>query len=69
MDIMTKLDVTPESKIQVKGLKVLKDNLGVLNTIKFLEQFDNGGEGDYTKEKYNEPDRDLTVDEILKSFK
>ena len=49
MDIMTKLDVTPESKIQVKGLKVLKDNLGVLNTIKFLEQFDNGGEGDYTK--------------------
>ena len=69
MDIMTKLDVTPESKIQVKGLKVLKDNLGVLNNIKFLEQFDNGGEGDYTKEKYNEPDRDLTVDEILKSFK
>ena len=67
MDIMTKLDVTPESKIQVKGLKVLKDNLGVLNTIKLLDPFDNGGAGDYTNEKYNEQDRDLTLDELFKS--
>lgn len=68
MDMAIKMSVIPESQIQVNGLKALKDNLGVVNTLKFLEQFDNGGNGDYTKEKYETPDITLTKEEIINLF-
>lgn len=68
MDKAIKMSIIPESQIQVNGLKALKDNLGVVNTLKFLEQFDNGGDGDYTKEKYETPDAALTKEAILNLF-
>lgn len=40
------------AEIQKNGLTVLKDAMGVTATIKFLEQFDKSGFGDYAEEKY-----------------
>ena len=55
MTTAVKMDVMPESQIQAIGIEALKSKLGVTGTLKFLEQFDNGGSGgngtDY--EKYN----------------
>ena len=44
--IATKLDITNAAKIQKDGLTALKNALGITATIKFLEQFDQGGTGD-----------------------
>ena len=37
--------------------------LGPIGMAKYLEEFDNGGTGDYTKEKYDQPD--YSIEEIL----
>ena len=34
----------------------------------FFEQFDNGGSGDYTKEKYKQEDEQMTKEDMLKKF-
>lgn len=68
MTITGKVNVVPDAKIQTVGISALKNALGVTGTLKFLEQFDNGGSGDYTKEKYEKEDVRLTKDEILKMF-
>ena len=46
-------------------MQELKDQLGVTGTLKFLSQFDGGGSGDYTEEKYNKEDKTLMKDEII----
>ncbi len=51
-----------------EDLKILKDELGVVGTIQFLDQIDNGGSGDYTLEKYQNNDAELCEDEIRKLF-
>ena len=66
--IATKLDITNAAKIQKDGLTALKNALGITATIKFLEQFDQGGTGDYTAEKYMGDDLELTDDEIRRMF-
>ena len=71
-DFMTtavKMDVMPESQIQAIGIEALKSKLGVTGTLKFLEQFDNGGSGDYTKEKYEIEDEKMSKEEMLNMFK
>lgn len=71
-DFMTtavKMDVMPESQIQAIGIEALKSKLGVTGTLKFLEQFDNGGSGDYTKEKYEIDDEKMSKEEMLNMFK
>ena len=71
-DFMTtavKMDVMPESQIQAIGIEALKSKLGVTGTLKFLEQFDNGGSGDYTKEKYEIDDEKISKEEMLNMFK
>lgn len=68
MDKTIKMNIIPESQILVNGLKVLKENLGVVNTLRFLEQFDNGGNGDFTMEKYIQDEKALTKEEILDLF-
>ena len=40
-----KINVMPEGQIQAMGIKALKNALGVTGTLRFLEQFDNGGSG------------------------
>ena len=64
-----KINVMPEGQIQAIGIKALKNALGVTGTLRFLEQFDNGGSGDYTKEKYDEEDVELSKEEMLNMFK
>lgn len=49
-------------------IKVLKDSLGISGTLKFLEQFDHGGSGDYTKEKYENQEPEFTDEEIRQMF-
>ena len=61
-----KINKIPDGQIQIQGINALKDALGVTGTLRFLEQFDNG---DYTKEKYNEKDLNLSKEEILEMFK
>jgi hypothetical protein len=43
------------------GLQALKEALGPVGMVRFIQQYENGY-GDYTKEKYQQPD--LTVEEI-----
>jgi len=66
--IAAKLNVMSYRDIQKKGLDALKENLGIVGTIKFLEQFDNGGSGDYTTEKYEKKENPLTDKEIRSMF-
>ena len=63
-----KINVMPEGQIQAIGIKALKSALGVTGTLRFLEQFDNGGIGNYTKEKYDEEDDELSKEQILNMF-
>ena len=47
--------------IRKTGLQALKEALGPVGMVRFIQQYENGY-GDYTKEKYQHPD--LTVEEI-----
>lgn len=69
MTTAVKMNVIPDSQIQALGIEALKSKLGVTGTLKFLEQFDNGGSGDYTKEKYETDDEKMTKEEMLNMFK
>jgi hypothetical protein len=48
-------------EIRRAGLQALKEALGPVGMVKFIQQYENGN-GDYTKEKYDQ--EDLTIDEI-----
>ena len=50
--------------IQEKGIDALMKTLGPVGAIRFLEQYDQGGSGDYTREKYE--DDDITEEEFLR---
>ena len=43
--------------------ETLLNELGPIGMAKYLEEYDNGGTGDYTKEKYEQPD--YSIEEIL----
>ena len=49
-------------------INILKESLGITDMLKFLEQFDHGGSGDYTKEKYENQEPEFTDEEIRKMF-
>lgn len=51
-----------------RELHALKSALGITGTLKFLEQFDNGGSGNYTAEKYECKDPEPSDAEIRKMF-
>jgi hypothetical protein len=48
-------------EIRKTGLQALREALGPVGMVRFIQQYENGY-GDYTKEKYQQPD--LTVEEI-----
>ncbi|AEF84114.1 conserved hypothetical protein [Treponema primitia ZAS-2] len=48
-------------EINKAGLQALRETLGPVGMVKFIQQYENGY-GDYTKEKYTQPD--LPIDEI-----
>lgn len=53
-------------EVRTVGMKALKDALGPVGTVKFIQQYETGY-GDYTKEKQNEPDMSLDeIDALLK---
>jgi hypothetical protein len=61
-------DDQTQEKIHLEGEAVLaiikknkKDALGPVGMVKFIQQYENGY-GDYTKEKYEQPD--LAIEEI-----
>mgnify|MGYP007105533595 FL=1 len=51
-----------ESDIRRIGTEALVKALGPIGRARYLEVYDNGGSGDYTKEKYNE--QDITMEEF-----
>ncbi|MDR3196651.1 MAG: hypothetical protein LBU34_02175 [Planctomycetaceae bacterium] len=57
----TTIDVNNLIEIRKIGLQALKDALGPVGMVRFIQQYENGY-GDYTKEKYQQPN--LTVEEI-----
>lgn len=66
--IATKHDTTTNTEIQKNGLNALKESLGVTGMLRFLEQFDQGGSGDYTAEKYEKEETEPSDEEIRKMF-
>lgn len=66
--IVTKHDTTTNAEIQKNGLNALKESLGVTGMLRFLEQFDHGGSGDYTAKKYENEETEPSDDEIRKMF-
>jgi len=55
------LNVNNLMEIRKRGLQALKEVLGPVGMVRFMQQYENGY-GDYTKEKYQQPD--LPVEEI-----
>ena len=66
--IATRLNVTNTTELRKNGINALKTALGITGTLKFLEQFDNGGSGDYTAEKYKQEETEPSDAEIRKMF-
>lgn len=66
--ISAKLNVVNNMEIQKNGIAALRDALGVTGALKFLEQFDRGGYGDYTAEKYQNEESEPTDEEIRRMF-
>ena len=64
------IDVNLNSPVDVRaaGTKVLVEALGPVGFARFIQQFDTGY-GDYTKEKYEQPDLSFEeLDEELEKF-
>jgi hypothetical protein len=55
------IDVNNLIEIRRTGLQALREALGPVGMVRFIQQYENGY-GDYTKEKYQQPN--LTVEEI-----
>lgn len=56
------------TKLDENYLETLKNTLGVVGTLRYLELFDNGGIGDYTSEKYTIDIDEPSEEEIRKLF-
>ena len=69
MEMKIRMDTLTDSQLQLNGINALKEKLGVVNTLKFLQQFDNGGSGDYTVEKYMNEDNKMSKEELLELMK
>lgn len=57
------IKITKPSDIRRMGTEALIKTLGPIGMARYLEEFDNGGSGDYTKEKYEQPD--YSIQEII----
>ncbi len=51
------------SEVRKAGTEALLKALGPVGMARYLEEYDNGGQGDYTKEKYEQPD--FSMEEIF----
>lgn len=57
------MKVVKSSEIRRLGTEALVKALGPVGMVRYLEEYDNGGHGDYTKEKYGQPE--YSIEEIL----
>lgn len=55
-------------RFQSKRPKGTKKEIGVVETLRYIEQFDNNESGNYTVEKYQTDEPELTDAEIRKMF-
>ena len=63
---MLNVDLNNPVDVRNAGMKVLREALGPVGMVKFIQQFDLGYV-DYTEEKYERPDISLDeIDAILK---
>ncbi len=60
------LDLLSPRELQLQGDEALIDRLGVAGFARYIEQFDNGGYGDYTEERKHMPEMNKSIDEICK---
>ncbi len=61
------INLLKRSEIRKAGTEALVKALGPIGMARYLEEYDEGGIGDYTKEKYQQPD--YSIEEILKMKK
>lgn len=61
------INLVKPSEIRKTGTEALVKALGPIGMARYLEEYDKGGIGDYTKEKYQQPD--YSIEEILKMKK
>lgn len=57
------MKIVKNSEVRRLGTEALVKALGPIGMARYLEEYDNGGQGDYTKEKYEQPD--YSIEEIL----
>ena len=57
------MKVVKSCEVRKSGTQALRKTLGPVGMARYLEEYDNGGRGDYTKEKYEQPD--FSNEEIL----
>jgi hypothetical protein len=62
-----KVETKPLSEITQQAIELLCKEIGIVNTLRFLNQFTTGY-GDYTQER-EALFKDLTLDEILSAMK
>lgn len=65
---MQNIDLNNPLEIRTIGMKALRDVLGPIGVVRFMQQFDLGY-GDYTKERQREPDADFEqIDALLNAM-
>jgi hypothetical protein len=65
----TTINVNNLLEIRKTGLQALREALGPVGMVRFIQQYESG-QGDYTKEKYQQPDLAVEeMDSILKNKK
>lgn len=57
------ISLKKDSDIRRIGTEALVKALGPIGMARYLEEYDNGGTGDYTVEKYEQ--QELSIEEIL----
>jgi len=67
LGILSLSETKPLAEITQNALKVLYKEIGVVNTVRFLNQF-TAGYGNYTEERW-QLFADLTLDEIISDIK
>lgn len=64
---MTTSPQLPLAEVTTRALRILVQEIGVVNTARFINQYTNGF-GDYTADR-DELFKDLTIDDIVKAMK
>jgi len=65
---MMDINLNSPADVRAAGTKILIEALGPVGYTRFIQQFENGY-GDYTKEKYEQPDPSFEeLDTELKKF-